>query len=145
MPDHYKWVVYAVLGAFFAAVVQLASKPAVDRIDTSLVNLLRVAVMAAMFAGVIAWERTWAGLARAPAYAVGMALASGAAAGLSWFFGYRALKLASVSQSYPIDKLSVVFAVVLSAALLGDRPTAWNWLGIAAMTGGAVLVTLPRG
>ena len=71
-------------------------------------------------------------------------MVSGLATSLSWFFGYKALKLVGVSKSYPIDKLSVVIGVLLAVWLFGERPNGWNWGGIGLMVLGAALVTIPK-
>ena len=162
MPGHL-WIVYAILGAMFAAVVQVLSKPAVDRLGGNPVNLLRAVVLVLFFAGVVAVEAylrvrgsTPDSDATRPAtgaidrlmqdgkgFAMLLAVGSGVAAGLSWLFGYKALKLSEVSKSYPLDKLSVVFGEILAMLFLGDRPTVANYAGIALMIGGAYLVTRP--
>lgn len=46
---------------------------------------------------------------------------SGVAGALSWLFYFVALKNGNVAQVAPIDKLSVVFAVVLAVILLGEK------------------------
>jgi transporter family protein len=48
-----------------------------------------------------------------------------------------------VSQVSPIDKLSVPLAVVLAVLLLGERPTAANWAGVALIVVGGYLAALP--
>jgi transporter family protein len=40
----------------------------------------------------------------------------------------------------PIDKLSVVLVALFGAVFLGERLSAVNWLGVALIAGGAVLV-----
>lgn len=42
----------------------------------------------------------------------------------------------------PIDKLSMVFAVVLSLLFLGERLGGYQWLGIGLMAAGAVIIIL---
>jgi transporter family protein len=68
---------------------------------------------------------------------------SGIAGAVSWLFYFKAIQLGSVSKVAPIDKLSMPFAVILAVVLLGDRPSGWNWLGIALIVGGAYLAALP--
>lgn len=163
MPSSNVWILYAVLGALFAAVVQVTSKPAVDRLGGNPVNLIRAVVMVVFFVGVVAVEAFLRSRGSTPdsdatrpatgpvaklmqdgaGMAVTLALASGVAAGLSWLFGYKALKLSEVSKSYPLDKLSVAFGVILAMVFLGDRPSGINWVGIGLMLGGAYLVTKP--
>lgn len=151
MTDNTRWIVLAILGAVFAALVQVTSKPALEELDSATVNLLRVPVMLLFFGGIILWE---AFISRSRELvgsfdtgvksAVAWALVSGVATSLSWFFGYKALKLAGVSKSYPIDKLSVVIGVGLAVLLFGERPSGWNWTGIGLMIVGAALVTIPK-
>ncbi len=67
---------------------------------------------------------------------------SGVAGAVSWIFYFIALKLGKVSQVAPIDRLSMVFAMVLAAIFLGEKITPRIGLGAALMVAGAVIVTL---
>jgi bacterial/archaeal transporter family protein len=154
MTDNTRWIAYALLGAFFAAVVQITSKFAFKKnpdLDTATVNLIRAFVMSGFFAIVISYEvlvaqtRQWLGATdRSAKVAIAWVLGSGIAASLSWYYGYKALKLTGVAKSYPIDKLSVVMGVLLAVLLLSERPNGWNWTGIVLMVAGAMLVTIPQ-
>ena len=157
MADNTKWIALALLGAFFAAIVQVTSKAALNAkvFDAATLNLLRASVMVAAFVGVIGYElytghRAATTLLAEPISswttqrALAIALCSGLAAAASWYFGYRALQLADVSKTYPIDKLSVAMGVILAVPIFKERPTSWNWTGIALMVFGAYLVTLPK-
>ena len=42
----------------------------------------------------------------------------------------------------PIDKLSVVMVAVIAALFLGERLSALNWIGVALIGIGAVLVAV---
>src|SRR5207244_6168473 len=70
---------------------------------------------------------------------------SGLATGASWVCYFRALKLGDAAQVAPIDKLSVVLVAVFAVAVLGERPTARDWLGIACVGAGVLLLSLKRG
>ena len=65
---------------------------------------------------------------------------SGLATGASWLCYFRALKLGISAQVAPIDKLSVVLVAVFGVIFLGERLGTANWLGIALIAAGAVLV-----
>jgi transporter family protein len=65
---------------------------------------------------------------------------SGLGTGASWLCYFRALQLGDAARVAPIDKLSVVMVAVFGVAFLGERLTALNWLGVAAIGGGAILV-----
>jgi len=67
-------------------------------------------------------------------------LLSGLGTGASWVCYFRALKLGQAAQVAPIDKLSVVLVALFGAVFLGEKLTTPNWLGVALITLGAVLV-----
>ena len=71
-------------------------------------------------------------------------LASGLATGLSWLCYFRALQLGSVAQVAPVDKLSVVFAIVLATLFLGEHFTLRQALGAALIVGGVLVFALER-
>lgn len=65
---------------------------------------------------------------------------SGITTGISWLCYYRALQLAPASVVAPIDKLSVVFAIVLGVAVLGE-PLTWRIaLGGTLIAAGALVI-----
>jgi transporter family protein len=65
---------------------------------------------------------------------------SGLATGASWICYFRALKLGNAAQVAPIDKLSVVLVAVFGVLFLGETLSGANWLGVALIAVGAVLV-----
>lgn len=68
--------------------------------------------------------------------------ASGLATGLSWICYFRALAVGQASKVAPIDKLSVVFVILLAWPLLGE---AWNVRKLAGgllIAAGAVVLAL---
>jgi bacterial/archaeal transporter family protein len=42
----------------------------------------------------------------------------------------------------PVDKLSVVLVALFGVAFLGEKLSGLNWLGVAMIAGGTVLVAL---
>ncbi|MCW5773905.1 MAG: EamA family transporter, partial [Rhodospirillaceae bacterium] len=57
-----------------------------------------------------------------------------------WLCYFRALKLGDAARVAPLDKLSVVLVAIFGAVFLGERLAALNWLGVALIAAGAVLV-----
>jgi transporter family protein len=76
---------------------------------------------------------TWSGRAST-------SLLSGLATGASWICYFRALKIGDAARVAPIDKLSVVLVALFGVGFLGERLSSPNWLGIAFIAVGAVLV-----
>lgn len=67
---------------------------------------------------------------------------SGIAGALSWLFYFMAIKNGQVSQVAPIDKLSVVFAVIFAVILFGEKISLIAAGGVALITVGALMVAL---
>jgi transporter family protein len=66
------------------------------------------------------------------------------ATGISWLCYFRALKIGYVIKVAPIDKLSILMVAVFAEIFLGIRPLMREWLGIAMVASGVVLVALKR-
>jgi bacterial/archaeal transporter family protein len=138
------WLSWSLLSAFFAAMTALLAKKGVAHVEPNLATAIRttvVVVLAWLFAMTMGrphemrsldW-RTWFFL-----------VASGVATGLSWLCYFRALSLGPVSRVAPLDKLSVVFVLILAAPLLGERLTPGKVLGGTLLTAGAVILALVR-
>ena len=69
-------------------------------------------------------------------------LLSGLGTGASWLCYFRALKLGPATLVAPIDKLSVVLVAIFGVLFLGEKLSAVNWLGVALVAAGAILVAL---
>ena len=65
---------------------------------------------------------------------------SGVATGLSWLCYFRALQLGEASRVAPMDKLSVLFAILFAAIVLRETLTWHHWLGGALVLTGAVVL-----
>jgi bacterial/archaeal transporter family protein len=48
----------------------------------------------------------------------------------------------SASLVAPIDKLSLVFAVILSLVFLGERLGLYQWLGVSLIASGVLIIIL---
>jgi transporter family protein len=138
------WLTYALLAAVASAFVGIFMKFGTAQVDSTLATALRAVIMAGLL--VLTWLIIGpAGkLATLTPKAFTMIALSGVAGAAAWFCYFRAISLGNVSQVGPVDKLSVVIAVILAFFLLGERPSAINWLGVALITLGVYLVALPK-
>jgi transporter family protein len=67
---------------------------------------------------------------------------SGIATGFSWLCYFKALQAGPASRVAPIDKLSVVFVVLLAALFLREPLTLKVGVGAALITAGAILMAI---
>lgn len=138
------WIVWALLSAFFAAWTAILAKEGVAHVDSNLATAVRtsvVLVMAWFIVFVFGRPHEMASLDRRT---VMFLCGSGVATGLSWLCYFRALSLGPVSRVAPLDKLSVVFVLVLAWPVLGERITPAKLAGGVLIALGAVLLTIAR-
>ena len=133
------WFIWSLLSALFAGLTAVLAKVGVENVDSNLATAIRTVVIL-LFAWSVALftksqsistigRRTWIFL-----------ILSGIATGLSWLCYFRALQLGEASQVAPVDKLSVVIAIVLAATFLHERVTWHHWGGgVLILTGAMVL------
>lgn len=133
------WLTWSLLSALFAALTAILAKVGVAGVDSNLATAIRTTVVL-VFSWLIVMvaksgslqlnalsRKTWIFL-----------LLSGLATGLSWLCYFRALQLGPASRVAPVDKLSVVFVLVIAAIGLHE-PLGWKqWVGGGLMVLGAI-------
>jgi transporter family protein len=140
------WFVYALIGAICAALVSVFVKAGFQqKIDPDLVTALRMVVILPM-AWIVVWFKKTGGQIpaitnRSWIFIVLSALATGA----SWLFYFRALQLGTVTNVSPIDKSSLVFALVLAVIFLGERPSLQSCIAAALVAAGVLVSALNFG
>ena len=129
------WIFWALLSAFFAGITAVLAKKGVEGINSNLATAIRTTVVLVFSWAIVAVLQprfTLAGISRR---AWVFLFLSGLATGLSWLCYFRALQLGDASRVAPVDKLSVVFAIVLAGLVLHEK------LGWQHLVGGGLIVT----
>ena len=136
------WQLWAVLSAVFAALTAILAKLGVAAIDSDLATFIRTLVVVAALALLLTAFGKWQAPATIGPRTWTFLVLSGLGTGASWLCYFRALKLGDAARVAPIDKLSVVFVAIVATLFLGERLSLVNWLGVALIAGGAVLVAV---
>ncbi len=136
------WQFWAFGAAIFAALTAIFGKLGVSAVHTDLATLIRTVVILAIITLVVSVGNAWQPLDTISSKAWLFLVLSGLATGASWLCYFRALQIGDAGQVAPLDKLSVVMVAIFGAIFLGERLSATNWLGVALIAGGAVLVAL---
>lgn len=138
------WLIYALLSAITAAGVAILGKIGLQQLDANTATAIRAVVMAIFLVGVVVIQgklnlvNTFLNDKKA----LLIIALSGIAGALSWLFYFMAIKEGKVSQVAPIDKLSVVFAVIFAVILFGEKISLLAGVGVAMIAVGAILVAL---
>ena len=135
------WLNWAILSAVFAGLTAVLAKVGVKDINSNLATAIRttvVLVVAWLIAGCSSRQplqtippRTWLFLGL-----------SGLATCASWLCYFRALQIGEASKVAPVDKLSVVVAMMLAAIFLGESLNRLHWIGGLLIVAGSVVLAI---
>jgi bacterial/archaeal transporter family protein len=138
------WIYWVVLSAVFAALTAIFAKVGVQDVNSDFATFIRTIVILFVAVAVLTLTSQWQPLSSITGRTYLFLALSGAATGASWLCYFRALKLGPAAQVAPIDKLSVVMVAVFGVVFLGESLSKQNWLGVALIALGAVLVAWRR-
>jgi transporter family protein len=140
MEDFMSWLGWALLSALFAAATAILAKLGVADVDPNLATAVRTTVVVVFAWAIAIGLGSHSGLQHVERRSWMFLGASGVATGLSWICYFRALSLGQASKVAPIDKLSVVFVILLAAPLLGESLTLRKGLGGLLIAAGAIVL-----
>lgn len=136
------WIWFALGSAFFAGLTAILGKMGVAGLNSNLATFIRTVVILLVTSAIISWRHEWQLPKHIAARPFTFLILSGLATGLSWLCYYRALQLAPASWVAPIDKLSVVIAIVLGVVLLGEPLSIKLVAGSLLIVAGVLVLTL---
>ena len=142
MASSSNWFFWAALSAAFAALTAIFAKIGIRGVDSDLATLVRTVIIVFVLAAFVWFAGKWSNpLALSTKTWVFLSL-SALATGASWVCYFRALQLGDASKVAPVDKFSLVLVAVFAFAFLGERPSIREWLGIAMVAGGVLVLAI---
>lgn len=136
------WISFALLSAVSAAFVAIFGKMGLAGVDTTVATTVRAAVMATFLVIVTASLGKVGLVTSLPNKAITFIVLSGIAGALSWLFYFFALKHGPAAAVAALDRLSVVFVLVLAALFLGEGITWKTGVGAVLVTAGAIFMSV---
>ena len=134
------WVLFALLSAIFAALTSVLAKIGLENVNSNLAVAIRTIVVLVLAWALVFLTGTQEGLAGINRRSLVFLLLSGLATGLSWLCYYRALQMGPASRVIPIDKSSVVIAMILAFVVLKETLTIKMAIGGALITIGTFVL-----
>jgi transporter family protein len=138
------WFFWALLSAVFAALTAIFAKVGLEGVNSDLATLIRTAVIIVVLALFVYLGGKWSdpfALSRKTWFFL---VLSGLATGASWVCYFRALKVGEASKVAPVDKLSLVLVAIFAVWFLGERPSLREWMGIAMVAAGVIVLGFKR-
>ena len=136
------WFILALLSAIFAALTSILAKVGIDGVNSNLATAIRTMVVVVMAWGMVFLTNAQSGIMEISKKSWIFLILSGLATGASWLCYYRALQLGEASKVVPIDKLSVVFTLLLAFLLLHEEFTVKSIIGCVLIGAGTLLMVI---
>jgi len=134
------WIVAALFSAVFAALTAILAKIGIEGVSSNLATAIRTLFVLVFAWLVVLFQGRLGELGNLSGRTWWFLFLSGLATAVSWLFYFYALKIGAASKVGPIDKLSLVFTVVLAAIFLGESLTTRIVIGTVLMGLGAILI-----
>ena len=136
------WFVFALLSAVFAALTSILAKIGIDGVNSNLATAIRTVVVVGMSWAMVFITGAQGGITEISKKSWIFLILSGLATGASWLCYYKALQIGDASKVVPVDKLSVVFTVVLAFVFLHEQFTPKSIIGCLLIAAGTLLMVL---
>lgn len=133
---------YAILSAIFAALTSILAKIGIEGINSNLATAIRttvVLVFSWIMVFVVGGQHDLGSINRKTLIFL---ILSGLATGISWLAFYKAIQIGDVSKVVPIDKLSVVFTIILAFIILGEAASKKAIVGTILIAIGTLVMAL---
>ncbi len=136
------WLLFAIGSAVFAALTSILGKMGMEGVDSNLGTAIRTVVVLVM-----SWVMVMVSSKRSEIRKIHrddaiFIVLSGLATGASWLCFFKALQEGPASIVVPIDKLSILVAVLFSFVVLKERLSKKAALGLAGIVIGTMLMLL---
>ncbi|MGV3705028.1 MAG: EamA family transporter [Arcticibacter sp.] len=136
------WILWALSAAIAAALVIVLTKAGLKNVDSSVAFAIQSVFILVISWGVVFFQGNLGDLKEIDNKTWMLLIAAGVATTLSSLFSFKALTMGPASYVVTMERLSLVFAIILSVIFLKEKITWQLVTGAAIMVAGAVLVAL---
>ena len=140
--DGSRWIVYAALGAVFAALTSILAKVGIDGVESNLGTAIRTGVVLIMSWAIVFMKGKQGQVKKVSKREMLFITLSGIATGASWLCYYYAIQNGIVSVVVPIDKMSILVTVLFSYVVFKEKLSRRAAMGLALMLIGTVIMAV---
>lgn len=134
------WQFYAILAAVFASLTAIFAKIGVSGVNSNLATAVRTLVILFITWGIALATTDVRDIKDISRHTMLFLVLSGLATGASWLCYFKAMQIGDASKVAPVDKLSVVFTIVLAFAFLGEPLSAKVVVGGLLILAGSLVI-----
>lgn len=138
------WILFAIAAAITAAIVVVLSKAGIKNIDSSLGFAIQAVLILLISWSVVLLQGKHHELTKIDVRSWIFLGIAGIITTLSSLLTFRALKLGDASAVSPIERLSLVFAIIFAALFLKEKITWQVIAGATLMAAGAIIIAFAK-
>jgi len=140
------YIILALLSALTASLVAIFGKLGLKNVDPTIATTIRSLIMAGFLVIVSLFLKKFENFSLNLFTSKDwlLIILAGISGALSWLFYFWALKFGPASHVAVIDRLSLVFVILLSALILGETFNLKVFVGMVLIVIGAILIVLGK-
>lgn len=143
-PSNYMWILFALLAALAAAIVVTLSKAGIKEVDSSLAFAIQSVLILIVAWSVVVAQGSTAQLKNIDTRSWVFLIVAGIITTVSSLLSFRALKLGDAAQVSPLERTSLVFAILFAGIFLKEKITWQIIAGGLLMVAGAIVIALAK-
>ena len=136
------WITFALLAAITSAAVVILSKAGIRHVNSSLVFAIQAVLILVVSWGVVAWQGNLTDVMRIEKQVWIYLVLAGIITCISSLLSFYALSLADASRVSPLERLSLVFAIIFAVIFLREKVSWMVITGATLMAIGAILIAI---
>lgn len=140
-------IVYVLLSSIFASLTAILIKIGLKDINSNLATAIRTIIILFMSWIIVFYTNkvnsinTLETLKNINNETLIFIILSGVATGLSWLFYFKALQIGNVNKVIVIDKLSIVFTIILASLFLKEIISLKIIIGVILIVAGTLIIS----
>ena len=141
-------IIFALLSSIFASLTAILIKIGLAGINSNLATAIRTIIILIMSWVIVFYTNsvnsinTIEIIKNLNTKTIIFIVLSGIATGLSWLFYFKALQIGNVNRVIVIDKLSIVFTIILAAIFLKEALNMKIIIGVIFIVSGTFIISL---
>ena len=140
-------IIFALLSSIFASLTAILIKIGLSGINSNLATAIRTIIILIMSWVIVFYTNsvnsinTIETIKNLNTKTIIFIVLSGIATGLSWLFYFKALQIGNVNKVIVIDKLSIVFTIILAAIFLKEALNIKIIIGVLFIVAGTLIIS----
>ncbi|ACN84229.1 membrane protein [Brachyspira hyodysenteriae] len=140
-------IIFALLSSIFASLTAILIKIGLAGINSNLATAIRTIIILIMSWVIVFYTNsvnsinTIETIKNLNTKTIIFIVLSGIATGLSWLFYFKALQIGNVNRVVVIDKLSIVFTIILAAIFLKEALNIKIIIGVLFIVAGTLIIS----